>query len=88
MKKFELIKAMAEKTGLSQKDCDAALSAFAEVVVTEVRDNEDAIAIPNLGTFKVKKVKEHDGRNPMTGETIHVPASKTIQFKAQSTLKV
>ena len=88
MKKLELIKAVCAKVGgISQEQAGKVIDALGEVVIENVRDNEDTVTLTNLGTFKVKKVKEHDGRNPLNGQTIHIPASKNIQFKPLTTIK-
>lgn len=88
MKKLELIKAVAAKVeGISQQKAGEVVDALGEVIIEAVRDAEDSVTLTNLGTFKVKKVKAHDGHNPLNGETIHVPASKSIQFKPLTTIK-
>jgi len=88
MTKGELLKAVATKSEVSQEKVNSVINALAEVIVKSVRDDADSVAIPGLGTFKQKATAAHQGRNPMTGESIDVPASKTIGFKPQSNLKV
>ena len=58
------------------------------MLVTEVRDNNESISIPGLGTFKQKAVDAHEGRNPSNGEKIQISASRTITFKPQPSIKV
>lgn len=88
MNKAELLKTLSEKTGQSQSVVNKVLNKLIETVVSEVRDKDDAIMLPGLGTFKQKKTPARDGINPMTKEKIHIDASRTIQFKVMHTLKV
>ena len=86
MNKLELVAAMAEKAELSKKDAEAALKAFTEVVAEELKKGEK-IQLVGFGTFEVSERAEREGRNPMTGETIKIAASKTPKFKAGKALK-
>lgn len=89
MKKLELIKAITSKVdGVTQQQVGEVIDALGEVVVEAVRDKEDSVTLTNLGTFKCKKVKAHSGHNPLTGKTISIPATKGIQFKPLTTLKI
>ncbi len=88
MKKLQLIKAVVAKVGdISQRKAGEVIDALGEVIIEQVRDNEDTVTLTNLGSFKVKKVKSHEGYNPFNRQTIHIPASKSIQFKPLTTLK-
>ncbi len=86
MNKAELIAAMADKTGLSKKDAEAALRAFVEVVTDELKKGEK-IQLVGFGTFEVSERAERIGRNPQSGEEIIIPASKNPRFKAGKALK-
>ncbi len=86
MNKTELIAAMAEKAGLSKKDTEAALKAFVEVVGDALK-NGDKVQIVGFGTFEVSERGEREGRNPQTGETMTIKASKNPKFKAGKALK-
>lgn len=86
MNKTELIAAMAEKAGISKKDAEKALTAFTNVVAN-VLVGGDKVAITGFGTFEVKKRAARTGRNPKTGETITISASKSPKFKAGKALK-
>ena len=88
MNKQEFLKKVAEKAKMSQTDANRCLSAVVDVIVSEVRDNGEQIAIPGLGTFKQVKRDAHEGRNPFNGEKVQIKASRNLQFKAQSSLKV
>lgn len=86
MNKVELIAAMSEKAGLSKKDSEAALRAFTEAV-TESLKKGNPVQLVGFGTFNVSKRAARDGRNPQTGETIKIKASKAPTFKAGKPFK-
>lgn len=88
MNKQEFLKKVAEKAKISQTDANRCLSAVVDVIVSEVRDNGEQIAIPGLGTFKQVKRDAHEGRNPFNGEKVQIKASRNLQLKVQSSLKV
>ena len=81
MNKTELIAAIAEKTELSRKDAEKALKAFTEVVEEELKKGEK-IQLVGFGTFEVSERAAREGRNPQTGETMQIAASKSPKFKA------
>lgn len=86
MNKMELVSAMADKTGLSKKDAEAALKAFTDVVAEELTKGEK-VQLVGFGTFEVSERAAREGRNPRTGETMKVAACKTPKFKAGKALK-
>ena len=86
MNKTELVAAMAEQTNLSKKDAEAALKAFIDVVSEELKKGEK-VQLVGFGTFKVSERAAREGRNPQTGETMEIKASKTPKFKAGKALK-
>ena len=86
MNKTELVSAMAEKTGLSKKDAEAALKAFTDVVAEELKKGEK-IQLVGFGTFEVSERAARTGRNPQTGAEMTIPASKSRKFKAGKALK-
>ena len=86
MNRTELVAAMAEKTQLSKKDADAALKAFIDVVSEELKKGEK-IKLVGFGTFEVSERAAREGRNPQTGETMTISASKSPKFKAGKALK-
>ncbi|MCC8045326.1 MAG: HU family DNA-binding protein [Clostridiales bacterium] len=86
MNKTELIAAIAEKTELSKKDAEKALKAFTEVVEEQLKSGEK-VQMVGFGTFEVSTRPEREGRNPQTGETMTIAASKTPKFKAGKALK-
>ena len=77
---------MAEKTQLSKKDADLALKAFIDVVSEEMQKGEK-VQLVGFGTFEVSERAAREGRNPKTGETMTISASKSPKFKAGKALK-
>lgn len=86
MNKTELIAAMAETSGLSKKDCDAALAAFITTVGTALKSGEK-VQLIGFVSFEVKERAARTGRNPRTKETVEIPASKAPVFKAGQAFK-
>ena len=86
MNKTELIAAIANQTELSKKDAEAALKAFIDVVSEELKKGEK-VQLVGFGTFEVSERAEREGRNPSTGETMTIKASKSPKFKAGKALK-
>ncbi len=86
MNKTELVAAVAEQAGLSKKDAEAALKAFTEVVAAELK-NGGKVQMVGFGTFEVTERAARDGRNPRTGESMPIAASKAPKFKAGKALK-
>ena len=86
MNKTEFAAAIAEKSGLSKKDAEAAVKAFIDVVAEELKEGEK-VQLVGFGTFEVSERSARQGRNPQTGETIEIAASRTPKFKAGKALK-
>ena len=86
MNKTELIAAMVEASGLTKKDCEAALAAFTSAVETAMKGG-DKVQLVGFGSFEVKERPARVGRNPRTGETIKIPARKVAKFKPGKALQ-
>ena len=86
MNKTQLIDIVAEKSGLKKKEAEVAVNAMVEAIVAAMKEGEK-VQIVGFGTFEVKERAERNGRNPKTGESITVPASKHAAFAAGKTLK-
>ena len=86
MNKTELVAAIAEKTELSKKDVEKALKAFTDVVAEQLKNGEK-VQLVGFGTFEVSERAAREGRNPLTGETMQIKASKSPIFKAGKALK-
>ena len=86
MNKTELIAAMADQAGLSKKDAEKALKAFTDIVADELKKGEK-IQLVGFGTFEVAERAAREGRNPLTGASMKIAASKAPKFKAGKALK-
>ncbi len=87
MNKAELIASVAEKTGFTKKDSEAAVNAFT-AVVEEALVAGEKVQLIGFGTFETRERKARQGRNPRKpGETIEIAASKAPVFKAGKALK-
>ena len=86
MNKSQLIEAVAAKNGMKKKDAEAAVNAVTETIA-EAMKNGEKVQLVGFGTFEVKARGARTGRNPKTGETIEVPASKHLTFSASNALK-
>ena len=86
MNKTELIAAVAEKTAMSKKDSEKAVSALFDAV-TEALANGEKVQLVGFGTFEVKERAAHMGRNPRTKEAMEIPASRVAGFKVGKALK-
>ncbi|MCI8553742.1 MAG: HU family DNA-binding protein [Clostridiales bacterium] len=86
MNKVELVASVVEKTGLSKKDAEKAVSAVLDSVVEAVSAG-DKVQLVGFGTFEIRERSERTGRNPRTKEEIVIPASKQPVFKAGKSFK-
>lgn len=86
MNKTELVAAIADQAGISKKDAEKALKAFTDIVGAQLKKG-DKIQLVGFGTFEVSKRAAREGRNPQTGKSMKIPASKAPKFKAGKALK-
>lgn len=86
MNKSELVDAIASASSLTKTDADKAVKGFTEVIIKAL-SNADDVTIPGFGTWSVTERSARDGRNPQTGETIRIEASKVARFKAGKQLR-
>ncbi|MCR5654666.1 MAG: HU family DNA-binding protein [Lachnospiraceae bacterium] len=86
MNKTELVAAIADSADLSKKDAEKALKAFTDVVGKELKKG-GKVQLVGFGTFEVVKRAAREGRNPQTGKTMKIKASKAPKFKAGKALK-
>ena len=86
MNKTQLIDVVATKTGLKKKDAEAAVNAVNEAIA-EALAAGDKVQLIGFGTYEVKERAAREGRNPKTGETITIAASKAPVFSAGKALK-
>ncbi|MCM1055025.1 MAG: HU family DNA-binding protein [Bacteroides sp.] len=86
MTKAELTASIAEKTGLTKKASEEALTALVETISGALAKG-DKVQLVGFGTFEVRERAERTGINPQTREKITIAATKTPAFKAGSALK-
>ncbi len=86
MKKAELIDAMAEAGEISKAAAGKALDGLIEAIIVSLQRGED-VSLVGFGTFAVRSRAARSGRNPKTGETITIEASRVPAFKAGKALK-
>ncbi|MGN8632257.1 HU family DNA-binding protein [Blautia sp. HCP3S3_G3] len=86
MNKTELVAAMAKETNLAKKDVEAVLKSFIDVVSDELKKG-GKIQLVGFGTFEVSERAAREGRNPQTGATMEIKASRAPKFKAGKALK-
>jgi len=86
MNKTDLINSIADQTGLSKGDATKAVEGVIDAVTNALRGG-DQVALVGFGTFSVRDRAARKGRNPRTGETIQIAASRNPVFKAGKGLK-
>ncbi len=86
MNRSELVAKIAERSELTKKDSEKALSALIEAVTKELASG-GKVQLVGFGTFEVRKREARTGRDPRTGNPIKIPASKAPAFKAGKALK-
>ena len=86
MNKSDLIDAIADSAGLSKADAGRALDGFVDAITGALKAGQ-SVSLVGFGTFSVRDRAARTGRNPRTGETIEIAASKNPAFKAGKALK-
>ena len=86
MNKTELIDHVAESADLSKADAARAVDAVISSV-TKALKKGDSVTVVGFGTFQVRERAARTGRNPKTGDTLNIAASKNPAFKAGKALK-
>ena len=90
MNKSELVDALANDTGMTKADAGRAVDALFGTdggVISKALKRGKRVQITGFGTFETKQRKARTGRNPRTGETIRIAATKTPGFRAGKGLK-
>ena len=86
MTKTDLVNVINAETQVSKKDTEAVINAAIAAITNALKEG-DKVQLIGFGTFEVKARAEREGRNPLTGETIKIAASKTPAFSAGAALK-
>jgi DNA-binding protein HU-beta len=87
MNKSELVAAISDESGVSKADVERTLNGLWEVVSGVVARGDDKISIPGWISFEQTTRSARMGRNPQTGEALHVPETKAVKISAGSKLK-
>ncbi|MBR4435450.1 MAG: HU family DNA-binding protein [Clostridia bacterium] len=86
MNKAQLINALVTDAKLSRRDADVAVNTLFDTIVDELRKGEK-VQIVGFGCFDVRERPARKGRNPMTGESINIAATRSVAFKPGKALK-
>jgi len=86
MKKDELVAQVSDQAGLTKKSAAGAVDALIQVIMSAL-EKGDAVSFPGFGSFKVVEREAREGRNPATGQTIRIPASRAVKFTPGAGLK-
>ncbi|TAL04844.1 MAG: HU family DNA-binding protein [Rhodospirillaceae bacterium] len=86
MNKNDLVSVVAETAGLNKADATKAVDATLDAITSTLRSGTE-VRLVGFGTFSVASRAASEGRNPRTGETIKIPASKRPKFSAGKALK-
>ena len=86
MKKSEMVEALANETGLTKAETEKVFNATFDLIKDELAKG-NKVSVAGFGTFKTSDRAAREGRNPQTGETIHIAACKAVSFKAGTELK-
>lgn len=84
MTKSQIIKTLAEKTDLTKKQVIAVMEGLVGMAYTEAKNG---FTVPGLGKLVVVNRKARMGRNPATGEAIHIPAKRVLKFRIAKAAK-
>ncbi len=86
MTKSELLQGLADKLGKTRKEVSEMLEALVAMAYSETKKSGE-FAIPGLGKLQKKHRAAREGRNPATGESIHIPAKTVIKFRVAKQAK-
>jgi DNA-binding protein HU-beta len=86
LNKEELVKVVAQKANLTQKDAYELIGATLDAISHALHKN-DRVTLVGFGTFLVRQRAARDGRNPRTGAILHIPAKKSPVFVPGKLLK-
>jgi DNA-binding protein HU-beta len=84
--KQEFVDQVADRAGLSKKDASDAVDAFIDTIESALRRGSE-VSFSGFGKFSVSNRSAREGRNPATGERIHIAASRVPKFSAGAGLK-
>lgn len=79
MNKEELVTAVSKKSNFTKKETDLILTTILETIVDTVSSGEK-VTLVGFGSFEARERKAKEGRNPKTGEHIHIPSCRLPTF--------
>ncbi len=86
MNKSELIESVVKTTALGKREVEDTVNALIHTIVTEVKGGR-RVAVVGFGAFAPTRRSARTGRNPQTGASVRIPASKGIRFSPSTTIK-
>ncbi len=86
MTKGDIVSEMAQRANITKAAAEKALNAFVDGVTTSLKKGEK-VSLVGFGSFDISERAARSGRNPRTGATINIPASKAPKFRAGKALK-
>lgn len=86
MNKANIIDKVHATLGTTKADAERAVETIIDSIVSSLKSGEE-VSIAGLGIFSTRARPAREGRNPRTGETIHIPASRTAKFRPAKALK-
>ncbi len=85
MTKRDLVNELSKKTGTTQRDAAKMIEALCEVICDQLSSGEE-VKLNGFGAFQIRHRAPRKGRNPITGETMPVPATSVVTVKASGKL--
>lgn len=86
MTKAELVDNVAEKVNLTKKQTEVIVNILFNSI-TEALSQGDKVELRGFGSFRIRSRNPREGRNPKTGDAVHIPAKKVPFFKAGKELR-
>jgi DNA-binding protein HU-beta len=86
--KADLISSIVDRVeGLTKRQAAEAFRAVFDAITDALKAGEGPVKVPSFGSFSVSERAARKGRNPLTGQAIKIPASKSVRFKAGKDLR-
>jgi DNA-binding protein HU-beta len=82
----DLVNAVVSRTGLSRREADAAVTAITDSITAEIKAG-NRVTVFGFGSFEPRQRAARLGRNPQTGQSMEMPARRTVAFRPASAFK-
>ncbi|MGQ4807128.1 DNA-binding protein HU 1 [Candidatus Entotheonellaceae bacterium PAL068K] len=86
MTKAELVEKVAKETELTKKQTETIVNILFNSIIEALRQG-DKVELRGFGSFRIRQRNPREGRNPKTGDTVHIPAKQVPFFKAGKELR-